>query len=501
MLREVKFTVLNGDNTAFITTTLRDKRGWGKNITFTHTPTDPDVFIVFLTDMVIQQTFGGEFAGLNVCQMTQPGIIAINHQNWVRPPEAYDPDHMDDTLRLEAYRTYVLQHEMGHFLGISGHAKPVRDKDCPVMYQQTKGTGDTICDASPWPQQHERGRAEMNHANPSYVPTSVFHMAREAMHRSAWELGTCQACGTANQDVVCHECEATNGPLLWLPTKPTTQAAELRRLGTGSGNRTYATRTRSQHNASTAAPPLRRSTRKRGPPRRPLGGGGGTSPAGHTARVVERVLGADTTHILRQLFGTSLDLALERIWVAHGRDMARVAHAHLALVVGRAQRLAGGADGDGGVPEFPGFPVFTDIIFDDHGGGQVDWTTQIQAMARKIIGALDTNTILTLKTLYPDKFLYPALLHAWDSNGRSVDHLRAVVQNMGGIRVRHNVDPRVLPIPVYGPFGRTTMSKARDALAMRVLRDEYVTQYGNDPAPEQLRLNENSVLLSGFRRK
>ena len=51
---------------------------------------------------------------------------------------------------LKTYHAYVVQHEMGHVLGYE-HEQPTGDsnKNCPVMYQQTKGTRGK-CVANPW---------------------------------------------------------------------------------------------------------------------------------------------------------------------------------------------------------------------------------------------------------------------------------------------------------------------------------------------------------------
>lgn len=70
------------------------------------------------------------------------GKVVLNLRRWVLGAPAYGTD-------LAAYRTYLVNHEVGHGLG-HGHVSCAgQGKPAPVMHQQTYGLGG--CTAWPWP--------------------------------------------------------------------------------------------------------------------------------------------------------------------------------------------------------------------------------------------------------------------------------------------------------------------------------------------------------------
>jgi hypothetical protein len=72
----------------------------------------------------------------------QDGRAVVNARRWLTGAPAYAD-------RLEDYRHYVVNHEVGHALG-RGHAGcPRAGAPAPVMMQQTKGVG--ACTPSAWP--------------------------------------------------------------------------------------------------------------------------------------------------------------------------------------------------------------------------------------------------------------------------------------------------------------------------------------------------------------
>lgn len=68
--------------------------------------------------------------------------VVINAWRWVNGAESYADD-------LEGYRTYVVNHEVGHALGYGHVPCPTAGALAPVMVQQTKGLEG--CRANPWP--------------------------------------------------------------------------------------------------------------------------------------------------------------------------------------------------------------------------------------------------------------------------------------------------------------------------------------------------------------
>lgn len=73
--------------------------------------------------------------------------VVLNARRWAFGAEAYGAD-------LEGYRTYLVNHEVGHALGW-GHVEcPGAGRRAPIMMQQTKGLDS--CRANPWPAPERR---------------------------------------------------------------------------------------------------------------------------------------------------------------------------------------------------------------------------------------------------------------------------------------------------------------------------------------------------------
>jgi Protein of unknown function (DUF3152) len=129
---------------------LFDERGWGAHdrLAFRRVDAEPAAFRVALvspgtTDRLCAPL---ETAGRYSCH--QDGRAVLNYRRWQYGAAAYAKD-------IERYRTYLVNHEVGHALGHSWHpACPHAGARAPVMMQQTMGVGE--CRPHPWPLPEER---------------------------------------------------------------------------------------------------------------------------------------------------------------------------------------------------------------------------------------------------------------------------------------------------------------------------------------------------------
>jgi len=121
---------------------LDDKRGWerlGYRFRYVIRKSDAEFKIKIVNEEKIVKIC--KFSGLSCADMTRK-IIYINVKRWRRGSKG-------SKLTLDNYRTYLINHEMGHLLG-RGHNKCGKgDTKVPVMVQQTLGIGD--CKPNPWP--------------------------------------------------------------------------------------------------------------------------------------------------------------------------------------------------------------------------------------------------------------------------------------------------------------------------------------------------------------
>ena len=156
---EVENGIAGIDLAAFahlVDTTLDDPRSWsGHGVALQRVDSGTPDFRVSLTSSFTVRKWCGYTIKIETSCYASAGSVAglyvnrvvLNDARWVRGDPAYIGD-------LNAYRTYMVNHEDGHALGHMHAHNCLADGLAPAMMQQTIGlkTPDgKICAANPWP--------------------------------------------------------------------------------------------------------------------------------------------------------------------------------------------------------------------------------------------------------------------------------------------------------------------------------------------------------------
>ena len=135
----VKPADYNDDATAFARTVegiLSDPRSWigTKQVALQRVEANqnPDFVVSLATTKTSHTLCGREIPFETSCYNPGQKRVIINVARWVRGAMAYGSD-------LAGYRTYVINHEVGHALGSQHAPCPDNDAPAPVMMQQTFG--------------------------------------------------------------------------------------------------------------------------------------------------------------------------------------------------------------------------------------------------------------------------------------------------------------------------------------------------------------------------
>jgi hypothetical protein len=132
-----------------VTRVLNAARSWGGGeIAFRRVGRPPARFRVALTSPATTDRLCAPLDTQGIFSCHQDGRAILNYFRWKNGARSYRGD-------LDRYRTYLVNHEVGHSLGHSAHRScPASGARAPVMMQQTKGVGP--CRANPWPTAAER---------------------------------------------------------------------------------------------------------------------------------------------------------------------------------------------------------------------------------------------------------------------------------------------------------------------------------------------------------
>jgi hypothetical protein len=125
--------------------TFSDGRGWslGGHMPFTRAASGGDFRLVLASPASVAGTspYCSTFYSCRVGD-----LVLINIRRWQEPPPAW-------TRSLHAYRHYVINHEVGHWLGLAHTTCADSGSKAPVMLQQSKALNG--CRANAWPTRAE----------------------------------------------------------------------------------------------------------------------------------------------------------------------------------------------------------------------------------------------------------------------------------------------------------------------------------------------------------
>jgi Protein of unknown function (DUF3152) len=121
---------------------LHDPRGWRQaGYAFRIVASEPADMSIVLASPTLTDSLCAPLLTLGHYSCAHAGRAVLNFERWVKGAPAY--------ASIARYRTYMINHEVGHLLG-RGHVYCTSPGAlAPLMVQQTKGVAP--CRPNPWP--------------------------------------------------------------------------------------------------------------------------------------------------------------------------------------------------------------------------------------------------------------------------------------------------------------------------------------------------------------
>jgi hypothetical protein len=136
------------DFAAKVTATLGDERSWihSGQYRLQQVPLSRSAeFTIYLVTSATSSHLCAPLYTGGYTSCRQGSRVVLNLDRWMGSV----PDYVNAKVPLEAYRTYMVNHEVGHVLGHGHELCPGTGQPAPVMEQQTLGLHG--CKANEWP--------------------------------------------------------------------------------------------------------------------------------------------------------------------------------------------------------------------------------------------------------------------------------------------------------------------------------------------------------------
>lgn len=131
-----------GDFARDVERTLSDDRGWTKTGHYAFQRNEAGPLRIILATRTTTDRLCAPLETRGEVSCRNGNVVAINAVRWSQGARSYGQN-------LRNYRRYVINHEVGHSLGLPHARCPSSGAKAPVMLQQTIGLDG--CEANPWP--------------------------------------------------------------------------------------------------------------------------------------------------------------------------------------------------------------------------------------------------------------------------------------------------------------------------------------------------------------